>query len=500
MRSGSSRFTSGTFSSGSTFSRSGTNRPKPGPDDPLSIAYLTYRGKPHVGGQGVYTRHLTKALVDLGHHVEVLSGQPYPVLDERVPLIKLPSLDIYNDHFPMRMPAWWELKNVWDWAEVTAFSTGTFPEPLAFTLRAWDNLRTRADEFDLVHDNQSLGYGLLLMERMGLPVLGTIHHPITMDRRLEMRHAESAFQRWSKARWYAFTKMQTRVATRLQRIITVSQSSYDDICRDHMVSPEKLHIVPVGVDPDLFVPMPGVERNPNQIISTASSDVTMKGQRYLLEALAKLRAERPELKLIMVGRLKEGSAAQRTIAELALEDAVEFVSGITDEELVTLYNSSTCAVVPSLYEGFSLPAIEAMSTGCPLVATTGGAIPEVAGNDGETCYMTIPGDSESLAAGIRRALDDQETAKRIGAAGRERVINRWSWRHTAERTVEHYRALLELDDAQHHNTAGRPVDTHHVSTNGSTVDVTSNGTASISAPAGASGSDTVAADSDSVEV
>jgi glycosyltransferase involved in cell wall biosynthesis len=100
-------------------------------------------------------------------------------------------------------------------------------------------------------------------------------------------------------------------------------------------------------------------------------------------------------------------------------------------------------VVPSLYEGFSLPAIEAMSTGCPLVATTGGAIPEVAGPDGETCYMTVPGDSESLAAGIRRALEDPVGAQRIGTAGRERVINRWSWRHTAVRTVDHYRALLE---------------------------------------------------------
>lgn len=418
-------------------------RPLPGPDDPLSIAYLTYRGKPHVGGQGVYTRHLTKALVDLGHHAEVLSGQPYPIVDERVPLVELPSLDIYNDYFPMRMPGLWELKDVWDWAEVTAFSTGTFPEPLAFSLRAWDHLRKRRSEFDLVQDNQCLGYGLLLMEKMGLPVLGTIHHPITMDRRLEMEHAETRRLRYSKARWYAFTKMQTRVASRLRRVITVSQNSYTDICRDHRVSPEKLFVVPVGVDPDLFKPLPGIKRNPNQIISTASSDVAMKGQRYLLEALAKLRTEFPDLKLVMVGKLKQGSAAQRTIQVLELQDAVEFVSGISDERIVELYNESACAVVPSLYEGFSLPAIEAMSTACPLVATTGGAIPEVAGKDGETCYMSTPGDSDSLAAGIRKALTDPENAARIGAAGRERVISRWSWRHTAVKTVDHYRAVIE---------------------------------------------------------
>lgn len=424
----------------------GSTRPtraRPGPDDPLRIAYLTYRGKPHVGGQGVYTRHLSKALVDLGHSVEVLSGQPYPILDERVPLVQLPSLDIYNDYFPMRMPGIWELKTWMDYAEVTAFSTGTFPEPLAFSLRAWDHLRRRVDDFDLVQDNQCLGYGLLLMQRDGLPVLGTVHHPITVDRRIEMEHARSRYERMSKARWYAFTKMQTRVAQRLTRIITVSQNSYDDICRTHGVSPERLHIVPVGVDPDLFTPSPEVRRNPRQIISTASADVAMKGQRYLLEALAKLRTEYPDLKLILIGRLKEGSAAQQTIDELDLRDAVEFVSGVTDERIVELYNESAAAVVPSLYEGFSLPAIEAMSAATPLVATTGGAIPEVTGRDGDTCIAVEPGNSDALAAGIRRALDDPEGAARIGHAGRERVISRWSWRHTAVRTVEHYRALLE---------------------------------------------------------
>ncbi len=187
-----------------------------------------------------------------------------------------------------------------------------------------------------------------------------------------------------------------------------------------------------------------MERKPNQIISTASSDVAMKGQRYLLEALAQIRSDRPEvdLRLVMVGKLKDGSAAQRTIAELGLGDVVEFVSGVSDQRIVELYNESACAVVPSLYEGFSLPAIEAMSTGCPLVATTGGALPEVAGPDGESCYAVRPGDGSDLARGILAVLDDPHAAELIGKAGRERVIHRWSWRHTAEQTVEHYRAAL----------------------------------------------------------
>src|SRR5687768_6899858 len=235
-------------------------------DAPLRIAFLSYRGKPHVGGQGVYTRHLAKALVDLDHHVEVLGGQPYPVLDERVPLVELPSLDIYNDHFPMRMPGIWELKHWTDFVEVTAFSAGTFPEPLAFSMRAWDKLRHRTGDFDLVHDNQCLGYGLLGIQR-DFPVLATIHHPITVDRRLELEHAESLYKRLTLRRWYSFTNMQTRVAKRVQRVVTVSENSFEDIHRDHGVPKERMAIVPVGVDPDLFKPIPGIARIPGRLIT-----------------------------------------------------------------------------------------------------------------------------------------------------------------------------------------------------------------------------------------
>lgn len=411
-------------------------------DEPLRIALLAYRGKPHVGGQGVYVRQLAKALVDLGHHVEVLGGQPYPELPEEVPLVELPSLDIYNDHFPARMPGLWELQNWKDWIEVTTFSAGQFPEPLAFSMRAWDHLRHRKDDFDIVHDNQTLGYGLLLIERMGLPVLATIHHPITVDRRLEMSHAPNWWKRMSLGRWYGFTKMQTRVAKRLRRVVTVSTNSFNDIVTDHEVAPENMAIVPVGVDPDVFEPLDGVDRVPGRLVTTASADVTMKGLKYLLEAVAKLRTERDDLHLVVIGKEKPGGPSSKAIDALGLREHVEFVTGVPEHRIIELYSEAELAVVPSLYEGFSLPAIEAMACACPLVATTGGAIPEVVGADGETAMLVAPGDSEALAARIRDALADPEAARAIGRAGRDRVVSNWSWRHTAERTVEQYRILL----------------------------------------------------------
>jgi len=412
-------------------------------DRPLRIALLTYRGKPHVGGQGIYVRHLAKALVDLGHHVEVFSGQPYPHVDERVPLHQLGSLDIYNDHFPMRMPGLWELKTLADVIEVGAFSLGTFPEPLAFSVRAFQALNVRRDDFDLVHDNQSLGYGILAIERIAhLPLIATIHHPITVDRRLETEHATSLYRKLTLSRWYSFTRMQTEVARRLKRVITVSTSSFEDIVRDHKVEPTRMQVVPVGVDPELFRPMASVTRRPGHLITTASADVAMKGLTYLLEALAKLRVERPELHLTVIGRKKEGGRSAETIDRLGLTDHVEFVTGVPDARIVELYNEAEMAVVPSLYEGFSLPAIEAMSCAVPVIATTGGALPEVVGADGETALLVPPGDSEALAAKIAWALDHPDVRRRVGAAGRERVKSQWSWRITAERTVEQYRALL----------------------------------------------------------
>jgi glycosyltransferase involved in cell wall biosynthesis len=415
-------------------------------DRPLRIALLTYRGKPHVGGQGIYVRHLAKALVDLGHSVEVYSGQPYPEVDERVELHKLASLDIYNDHFPMRMPGIWELKSFADLVEVTSFSFGEFPEPLAFSVRAFQAINARRDEFDIVHDNQSLGYGILALERVAkIPVLATIHHPITVDRRLEIEHAQGWYKKLTLHRWYGFTRMQMEVARRMKRVLTVSENSFEDIHRDLHVPKDRMHVVPVGVDPDLFKPVTTVERRPGHIITTASADVAMKGLSYLLEAIAKLRVERPEIHLTVIGRKKEGGKSAETIDRLGLTDVVEFVTGVPDTRIVELYSEAELAVVPSLYEGFSLPAIEAMSCGVPLVATTGGALPEVVGEDGVSALLVPPGDADALAAKIGWALDHPAVRRKVGKGGRDRVKAQWSWRHTAERTVEQYRARLAED-------------------------------------------------------
>ncbi|MFN6119691.1 MAG: glycosyltransferase family 4 protein [Actinomycetes bacterium] len=411
------------------------------PDAPLRIAYLTYRGKPHVGGQGVYTRHLTRALLDLGHEVEVYGGQPYPVLDDRIPLHKLPSLDIWNDHDPGRLPGYWEVRSKGDLVEVLTHLRGTFAEPRAFSTRVLGELKRRTRDFDLVHDNQCLGHSMVKVEQL-IPTVVTLHHPITRDRELEMTHAKSKRKRRQLGRWYRFVEMQGKVARQMPRIVVVSENSIKDIHADMGVSLDRMRLVPVGVDPDLFQPIEGVTREPGRLITTASADVALKGLAYLLEAMAKLRTER-DVRLTIIGKPREGHSAD-LIDQLGLRPYIDFVSGVSDERIVELYAESELAVVPSLYEGFSLPAIEAMCTGTCLVATDGGALPEVTGADGDTVLQCRAGDVESLTEALRRGLDDAELRVRVGAAGRQRVVERWSWRHCAQLTVDQYREVLAM--------------------------------------------------------
>ena len=427
-------------------------------DGPLRIAFLTYRGHPYTGGQGVYTRHMARELVELGHHVEVISGPPYPHLDDGVALTELPSLDLYRMPDPFRIPRLSEFKDRFDVLEYAVTAAATFAEPLTFSLRAHRNLMGRLNQFDLVHDNQCLGTGIWKIHDAGLPVLETIHHPITVDRRLETKHAPTPWKRFTKNRFYAFTGMQTKVARKLPRILTVSSNSYDDIIADYGVDPERLHIVHVGVDPQQFRPIDNVNVVPGRLMTTASADVAMKGLAFLLEALAKLRAKDDSIHLVVIGKPKYDSKATQLIKELNLAESIEFVIGVTDQRIVELYNEAEVAIVPSLYEGFSLPAIEAMSCGVPLVATTGGALPEVVGADGVTALQVPPGDSDALAQKIGWALEQTNLRSVVGAAGRERVIQNFSWKITAERTVEHYRALLAEVSANAHSllrTVGR---------------------------------------------
>lgn len=406
----------------------------------MRIALLSYRSKPHSGGQGVYIRHLSRELVALGHEVEVFSGQPYPELDPGVRLTELPSLDLYREPDPFRTPRLGEIRDAIDVLEVATMYTAGFPEPLTFSLRADRALKDRLDDFDVVHDNQTLGYGVLRIARRGVPVVTTIHHPITFDRRLEMRSARGV-RKFTTWRWYGFLTMQGRVARRLPHILTVSESSARDIAADFRVSPERIETIPLGVQPEVFQHSPDL-RVPGRIVAMASADTPLKGIPTLLRAFAALRRER-DIELLLIARPKPGGQTERLVAQLGIADSVRFISGITDIEVAEIVGSAEVACVPSLYEGFSLPTVEAMACGTPLVVSRAGAIPEVVGDDGVCAVIVEPGDELALSEAIAALLDDPERRRRMGAAGRARALERFSWRAVAEVTAAAYQRAID---------------------------------------------------------
>ncbi|ROO83219.1 glycosyltransferase involved in cell wall biosynthesis [Actinocorallia herbida] len=414
-------------------------------EKPLRIALLSYRSKPHCGGQGVYLRHLSRELVDLGHTVEVFSGQPYPVLDrESITLTKIPSLDLYNDENPFRTPSLGEFR---DWIDVLEFAhmrTGGFPEPLTFSLRILRALKKRRRDFDVVHDNQVLGLGNLGIPKV-LPLVTSIHHPISQDRKIELDAARKIGgwtgikQYFGKIRWYGFVRMQAYVSARIGRILTVSSSSKRDIAKDFRTDPGRIHVLPLGVDTGIFHPRgPREERVPGRIVAMASADSPLKGVDVLLRAVAKLATER-DVHLVVVSRPQKDGPTEKLVKELALGEKVRFVSGVSDEELGDLLASAEIAVVPSRYEGFSLPAVEHMASGTPLVASAAGALPEVVG---DAAVLVEPGDVEELAGALRRLHDSPEERARVGEAGYRRVQERYTWSAVAKATVEHYRAAI----------------------------------------------------------
>lgn len=408
---------------------------------PLRIALLGYRSHPHVGGQGIYIKYLSRALSDLGHSVHVLSGPPFPELDPRVTLIKIPSLDLYSV-MPNHLTAlrWRHLRSWSSFFEWWSMATGGFAEPYSFGRRVVRYLANKRDHYDLIHDNQSLCYGLLALQKAGWPVIATVHHPITRDRQLALADAVTFGQKLLTRRWYSFVTMQTHVIRRLRHIVTVSQASRFDIVSEFGCTENSITVLGNGIDTALFCPQTHIERQPGRLITTTSSDQPLKGFAILLHALKQVRTRQPKAQLHVIGRLQPDGRNAKLLHELQLQDCVHFKSGLSETQLVDEYARASVAVCPSLYEGFGLPAAEAMSCGTPLVSSDGGALKEVVGDGG---ILVPAGDSRALAAAVLQVLEDPNIAQALMARGRQRVEQHYCWHQVASAMSHYYRHCLQ---------------------------------------------------------
>ena len=410
----------------------------PDPSDPLKICLLSYRSNPHCGGQGVYVKNLSQGLTDLGHQVEVVSGPPVPALHNGTPLTYLPGLDLYNPDDLFRTPSPRELAdpiNLMEWAGVSSMG---FPEPFTFGLRAYRYLRNRFDRYDIVHDNQSLSYGIWAIKKR-IPTIATIHHPITVDRDIAVKTVTSPWKKLKHRRWYSFIGMQKRISRKFSHLITVSECTRRDISREFRIPADRFRVVPNGINTDLFRPLPGISRKKGRIIVTNSADIPLKGLYYLLQAVARLAPDHHRMELVVIGKPKKNGGVVKLIRRLGIGDRIRFTGRISDEEFIRHYAEAAMAVVPSVYEGFGLPAGEAMACGVPVISTTGGALPEVVGDAG---ILVPPSNPEALAGAIQTLLKNQDLADRLGRAGHKRVLKHFTWKRAAEKTAAAYREVI----------------------------------------------------------
>jgi len=411
----------------------------------MNICLLGYRSNPFSGGQGVYLTYLSRALVDAGHHVDVISGPPYPELDSRVSLIKLPSLDLYAEGQGIRRFKWRYLRSITDTFEYFSTISGGFPEPYTFGRRLIDFFDQTQPRYDVVHDNQCLSYGTFELQARGIPLVTTIHHPITRDLEIALAAADSWGLRLLIRRWHSFLTMQKNVVKKLKHLVTVSYAARDDIRAAFQLGEHPIEVIHNGIDLDQFRPMGArddhrLQTSPPIIMSTASADAPLKGLDTLLNAFAIVLAEHRNARLRLIGALKPGGETEQKIQSLGIKHAVEALGRVDTENMVSLYQSATVAVVPSVYEGFGFPAGEAMACGVPLISTDGGALPEVVGDAG----LIVPAqDPRAMARAISGLLNDPNRRTELSRTGVVRIHEQFNWRRAADAYVSLYQKAIE---------------------------------------------------------
>ena len=396
----------------------------------MKIGLLSYRSNPFSGGQGIYVKHLSLALTKLGHQVDVISGPPYPDLHEDINLIKIPSLNLFEleDNLRLRSFRLSFLFNLADFREWLGVLSGSFPEPYAFGKRVNIYLDKTSTDYDLIHDNQSLCYELINIQKE-IPLVTTIHHPITRDRRLALEAAATWKERLSINRWHSFLRMQKKVAPQLNRIVCPSNQSKADVIEELKVNEENVDVVLNGIDLDSFNRDERVEKKPYRIITTASADVPLKGLKFLIEAMTEIIEEIPEAHLMVLGRAKEKGDIAKQISRLNLEEKISFHSGLSQSEVVSLYSSSHICVIPSLYEGFGFGAGEAMACGLPLISTQSGGLKEVIGQE---AVIIEAASSEAIVKAVKDLFSNKEKQLALSRAGRKRMEKEFNWMKAAE--------------------------------------------------------------------
>ena len=414
----------------------------------MKICFIMYQGNMYSGGQAVYLHYITRELVKLGHEVHVISGRPYPRLADGVVHHRLHTytlwafLDGRDEHAYDEAPQ--AFLHPWNFYEFASTRVSLGSLFFSFSVRAYRKLAEIEGEdgpFDLVHDNQTLGYGILAMKRLlGRPVVASLHHPLAIDKANSLREARTLARRISREMWFP-GRMQSVVANGIDMILTGSRNSAQSVSESMGIPLEHIRQTPYGVDHELMRPLRDAARVPGTILFVGDSEDRNKGAKFLIEACARLQHDTDFRLLFRDKKEKDMTVVPPLVWKHGLQRFVEYIPRLSTEELRRLYNSAQIVVSPSLYEGFGLPAAEAMACGAAVIATTAGAFPEFI-EDGRTGILVPPGDPDALAAAIRSLLADPDRCARMGAAASEHIRTNYTWQRTAKIMLDLYGEVL----------------------------------------------------------
>lgn len=407
----------------------------------MKVLLLCYRGSPFCGGLGIYVYYLSRELARLGVEVDVMVGPPYPdPLDDWAAVHKIENLNIWMvktkkfGHSRLK-----RIFSTWNFVDYILTRFHIFSEMETFSMRAFFAIHAllKKKRYDLIHDVNGLGWGLLLMKGFGIPVISTVHHPLTRDRDADLMMDRTFWERLTTVLFYPL-KMQRYVINRLDRVITSSLEGIDELKRAFGLSRDKISVVYNGMDVEQFRNT-GEKRDERTILFVGNTEDHKKGILFLLEALAGLPED---IRLTIVDEgppLKKNAAA--LVEKTGVQKRVKFTGKVDQPTLVSLYSMASLLVMSSLYEGFGLPAAEAMSCETPVVVTSAGALPEVV--DPSCGILVEPGNSRALRDAIMSLLNDREARARMGRNGRKKAVENFSWPVAARNTLEVYKDVIK---------------------------------------------------------
>jgi glycosyltransferase involved in cell wall biosynthesis len=407
----------------------------------MKVLILGYRGNPYCGGQGIYIYNLSKELAHLGVEVDVMVGPPYPdPLEGWATVYEIENLNMWSIN--TREIPYEKLHRIfspWNFVDYMMTRFYFFFEMATFSFKAFFALKPilKTKKYDIIHDIQTLGWGTIPIKGYGIPIVTTVHHPLTKDREADLMKDFGLWEKTTTILFYPLV-MQSFVIKRTDRVITSFREGVDELYKAFKIKKEKVSVVYNGMDVDLFRNT-GETREEKALLFVGNTEDSKKGLVYLLEAM-KLLPEEITLTIVDDGPPIKHTAAD-LIKKMNLGHRVIFTGKLSYEELVSIYSRKTLLVMSSLFEGFGLPAVEAMSCKTAVVTTTSGALKEVVSPD---CGILVPPkDPVALSEAIMKLLGDKKLRLEMGENGRKRAVENFSWPVAAKNTLEVYRQVIE---------------------------------------------------------